>query len=305
MEEIYDLALRLADVDSTVLILGESGVGKEVLARTIHQNSSRRNGRFLKINCGAIPESLMESELFGYEKGTFTGGNKEGKKGIIVSAHNGTLFLDEIGELPPHLQVKLLQVLQEKRVTPLGSTDPIEVDVRFIAATNRNLEEMVKKGEFREDLYYRINVIPITIPSLRERKEDIPFLIDHFFQSCNRKYGKSVSLDERAMQLCVDYPWYGNVRELQNFVERLVVTSSRELTTPEYLPNHIRESVQRKDTQDRFSLKEELEEYEKKLLRQALQKSRTMKEVSQKLGVDISTISRKIKKYKLDFVRSQ
>ncbi|WP_134698765.1 sigma-54-dependent Fis family transcriptional regulator [Ammoniphilus sp. YIM 78166] len=305
MEEIYDLAYRIADVDSTVLILGESGVGKEVLARNIHQHSSRHKEPFMKINCGAIPENLMESELFGYVKGTFTGGNKDGKTGMIVSAHKGTFFLDEIGELPLHLQVKLLQVLQEKRVTPLGSTASIEVDVRFIAATNRNLENMVKNGQFREDLFYRLNVIPMTIPSLRERKEDIPFLIDHFLLLYNSKYGKSVVMDQGAMEICVHYPWNGNVRELQNVVERLVVTSPQEFITDRDMPNNMKQLQPWSREKASVSLKEAVEDYEKGLLLDMLKQCRTMREAGQKLGVDISTISRKIKKYKIEFADMQ
>jgi len=305
MNEIYDLAGRIADVESTVLILGESGVGKEVLARTIHDLSSRRNHTFQKINCGAIPESLMESELFGYSKGTFTGGNKEGKKGIIVNSHRGTLFLDEIGELPLHLQVKLLQVLQEKQVTPLGSTDAIDVDVRFIAATNRNLDEMVEKGLFREDLYYRLNIIPITIPSLRERKDDIPFFIDYFLHIYNSKYGKNVTLNREAMQLFMDYRWSGNVRELQNLIERLVVTIAEQIITPEHLPNKMKPATPFPYERKGQYLKEAVEEYEKELLLQTLKRCRTMKEAGIKLGVDISTISRKIKKYQIKFEEMQ
>ncbi|RSK43684.1 sigma-54 interaction domain-containing protein, partial [Bacillus canaveralius] len=190
MEEVYELACRIADVDATIFLQGETGVGKEVMARTIHNLSNRKDAPFVKVNCGAIPESIMESELFGYAKGTFTGANKDGKKGLALAANKGTLFLDEIGELPLSLQAKLLQLLQEKQFTPLGETKPVQVDVRFIAATNRDLEKMVKEGTFREDLFYRLFVVPITIPPLSERKEDIPFLINHFLDIFNQKYNQ-------------------------------------------------------------------------------------------------------------------
>jgi PAS domain S-box-containing protein len=297
MEEIYELVGRVADVDSTILILGESGVGKEILARTLHKLSSRKEKPFLKINCGAIPESLMESELFGYTKGTFTGASKEGKSGLIYSANHGTLFLDEIGELPLHLQVKLLQVLQEKQVTPLGKTTPIDVNVRFIAATNRNIEEMVQKGLFREDLYYRLNVVPITIPSLRERTDDIPFLIEHFFKMYNRKYGKNKTIHAKAIQLLMEYPWYGNVRELQNTVERLVVTISDQEISPNHLPQKMMQLVD--INHQSKSLKDSVEQFEKNVIQKTLHGCKTMKEASEKLGVDASTISRKIKKHKI------
>ncbi|WCK55165.1 sigma 54-interacting transcriptional regulator [Aneurinibacillus sp. Ricciae_BoGa-3] len=306
MEEVYDLAGRVADVDSTVLILGESGVGKEVLARTIHNLSPRKAKPFLKINCGAIPETLMESELFGYAKGTFTGGNKEGKQGIIVSANEGTLFLDEIGEMPLQLQVKLLQVLQEKQITPLGNTAPVDVNVRFIAATNRNLEKMVEEGTFREDLYYRLNVIPITIPGLRDRKEDIPFLVEHFLGLYNDKYNKNKALQKEAMQMLLNYPWPGNVRELQNTVERLVVTIPDDHIHMQDLPDKMLNAVlENPPDREGLTLKEALSQYERNILQQAVNQSRTLKEVSEKLGVDISTISRKVKKYNIVFAELQ
>ncbi|WP_419880357.1 sigma 54-interacting transcriptional regulator [Peribacillus sp. B-H-3] len=228
MEKVYDLACRVADVDATIFLHGETGVGKEVVARTIHDLSNRKNAPFVKVNCGAIPESIMESELFGYAKGTFTGGNKEGKKGLALAAHTGTLFLDEIGELPLNVQAKLLHLLQEKQFIPLGETKPVNVDVRFIAATNRNLDEMVKQGTFREDLYYRLVVIPITIPPLSERKEDIPFLISHFLKKICDKYMQFKTIDKEVVQIFTEYEWKGNVRELQNMIERLVVTSHGE-----------------------------------------------------------------------------
>ncbi|RFU64872.1 sigma 54-interacting transcriptional regulator [Peribacillus glennii] len=306
MEELNELAGRIADVDSTVLILGESGVGKEVLARRIHNLGVRRTKPFLKINCGAIPETLMESELFGYAKGTFTGGNREGKKGIIASANEGTLFLDEIGEMPSQLQVKLLQVLQEKKLTPLGNTMPINVDIRFIAATNRNLEKMVDEGAFREDLYYRLNVIPITIPSLRQRKEDIPLLIEHYLRLFTHKYKKSKTMENEALEILVNYSWPGNVRELQNTIERLVVTIPGDYILKKDLPSKMVNHVsQHPLVQDGLTLKQAMSQFEKNILEQAVKQSRTLKEVSERLGVDISTISRKVKKYNIQFAEMQ
>lgn len=304
MEKVYDLACRIADVETTVLILGESGVGKEVLARTIHQLSSRQDKPFIKINCGAIPENLIESELFGYSKGTFTGADREGKKGLIMAANKGTLFLDEIGELPYNLQVKLLQVLQEKQMTPLGQTTPLNIDVRFITATNRDLEFMVNEGSFRKDLYYRLNVVPITIPPLRERKEDIPFLIDHFLERFNRKYKQSKTIDKEVVQLFVKEMWDGNVRELQNTIERLVVTVQDNNIRIHHLPQKLRDHFEEPYLEG-ATLKQLVSSYEKKILIKTLESSRSMKQASEKLGVDISTISRKVRKHKINIAKMQ
>lgn len=305
MEDVYELVSRVANVQATVLILGESGVGKEVVARKIHQLSPRNEQAFIKVNCGAIPENLIESELFGYAKGTFTGANREGKQGLIMAANKGTLFLDEIGELPLDLQVKLLQVLQDKQVTPLGQTTPYDVDVRFLAATNRNLEEMVREGTFRKDLYYRLNVVPITVPPLRDRKEDIPFFINYFLKHYNEKYNEIKTIDKEVIQRFIEKKWDGNVRELQNTIERLVVTVPENHIKIEHLPRD--ESV---DTFDESSnegatLKEKLMNYEKSILKRELKMSRTMKEASERLGVDISTVSRKAKRYNLDVAELQ
>ncbi|WP_051348739.1 sigma-54 interaction domain-containing protein [Peribacillus kribbensis] len=307
MENVYEMACRVADVDATIFLQGETGVGKEVLARAIHNMSSRREAPFIKVNCGAIPESIMESELFGYAKGTFTGGNREGKKGLAQAAHKGTLFLDEIGELPINLQSKLLQLLQDKQFTPLGDTKQVEVDVRFIAATNRNLEEMVNEGTFREDLYYRLFVLPIKIPSLSERREDIPFLIDHFLDTYNRKYNLCRSFDNKAIDVLVDYEWKGNVRELQNTIERLVLTARVQKIQVSDLPEKLVGEAAAPMTGEamEMNLKQEVEEFEKGLIIRALETSSTMREASRKLGVDASTITRKVKKYKINVARLQ
>ncbi|PLR80372.1 transcriptional regulator [Bacillus canaveralius] len=307
MEEVYELACRIADVDATIFLQGETGVGKEVMARTIHNLSNRKDAPFVKVNCGAIPESIMESELFGYAKGTFTGANKDGKKGLALAAHKGTLFLDEIGELPLSLQSKLLQLLQEKQFTPLGETKPVQVDVRFIAATNRDLEEMVKEGTFREDLFYRLFVVPITIPPLSERKEDIPFLINHFLDIFSQKYNQYKIFNKEVVQLFIDYEWNGNVRELQNTIERLVLTVPFQQIELEHLPEKFKNSVSQPQRiiGDKINLKHEVEEFEKQIIKLAIENSATMKEASMKLGVDASTISRKIKKYNISIAKLQ
>jgi transcriptional regulator with PAS, ATPase and Fis domain len=219
---VIDTVERMARTSSTVLITGESGTGKEVVARLLHGTSGRASGPLVAINCGAIPEALMESEMFGHAKGSFTGAT-EARPGIFVQANGGTLFLDEIAELPLSLQVKLLRVLQERRVTAVGDGRERAVDVRIIAATNRDLEAMVRDGTFRADLYYRLDVLPIRLPALRERREDIPLLVEHFLQSMNRRFDRSVVLDDVALTLMQAYAWPGNVREMENLLERLVV----------------------------------------------------------------------------------
>ncbi|WP_191567268.1 sigma-54 interaction domain-containing protein [Metabacillus idriensis] len=307
MEKVYELACRVADVDATIYLNGETGVGKEVMARTIHNLSNRKEAPFVKVNCGAIPESIMESELFGYSKGTFTGASKDGKKGLALAAHKGTLFLDEIGELPYNLQAKLLQLLQEKQFTPLGETKPVQVDVRFIAATNRNLEEMVRQGKFREDLFYRLFVLPITIPPLSERKEDIPFLANHFLDMYGQKYKQFKTLDQEVIQVFTDYVWKGNVRELQNIIERLVLTVPAQHIELRHLPEKLTNAVSdsNRGIGNNINLKHEVEQFEKQIIIQALEASSTMREASKKLGVDASTITRKVKKYKIDVAKLQ
>ena len=222
MLKVYSLIKKTAETAANVLILGESGTGKELVARAIHENSSRNDGPFVIINCGGIPENLLESELFGYMKGSFTGAYAD-KAGLFETAHSGTIFLDEIGELSSFLQVKLLRVVQEKTFRRVGGARDISVDVRIISATNQNLEEHVKNGDFREDLFYRLNVIPVEVPPLRERKEDIPLLVDHFIEKYSREYNKEIKkMSPYAMGLLTEYPFPGNVRELENIIERSV-----------------------------------------------------------------------------------
>lgn len=232
------LANRVASMDTTVILLGETGVGKEVMARYIFQHSHRAKNSFIKVNCGAIPENLIESELFGYEGGAFTGANKNGKIGLFELANKGTLFLDEIGELPKDMQVKLLRVLQEQEILRVGGTKPVKIDVRIIAATNRNLEEMVSDGTFREDLYYRLTVFPISIPPLRMRKKDIIPLALSFLEKLNQKYQLKKYFTDLSMQLLHEYDWPGNIRELKNIVERAIIISPSDAIKPENLHIH-------------------------------------------------------------------
>ncbi len=274
MRELYDTVERVSRTDVTVLLLGESGTGKEVFAKAIHQNGARRDRSFVTIDCGAIPEHLLESELFGHRKGAFTGAIYD-KRGLFEEAHNGTAFLDEIGDLPLNLQVKLLRVLQDGQFQKIGENTPRRVDARVIAATNRDLTRMVEDGSFREDLYFRLNIIPIKLPPLRERREDIPLLVNNFLEDATNRYGRPpVRLSKDVYRYFHQYPWPGNVRELKNLVERLVV-----LATDDYVPaDDLPDEVKRTDTAAgslSFNLPEDgidLEEVEKEIIRQALEK---------------------------------
>ncbi|WP_374048171.1 sigma-54 interaction domain-containing protein [Clostridium sp. MB40-C1] len=300
MLETIKLANRVAKVDTIVLILGETGVGKEEIAKYIHKNSNRHDKQFLEINCGAIPHSLIEAELFGYERGAFTGANKEGKIGLFEAADGGTLFLDEIGELPLDMQVKLLRVLQKNEVTRIGGVKPIKIDVRIVAATNRELEEMVAQKTFREDLYYRLNVVPILIPPLRDRKQDIMALIKYFLSQFNKKYGLNDYFDSDVLKCFYEYNWPGNVRELKNAVERLVIMTDKEKITLNDLPDKYRTSfndygVNLED--GIIPLKVGVEQLEYKLLKRAFEKYGNVRGAAKALGIDASTFVRKRKKY--------
>ncbi|HYQ80277.1 MAG TPA: sigma-54 dependent transcriptional regulator, partial [Anaeromyxobacteraceae bacterium] len=241
MRQVFEMIAKVADSPSTVLITGESGTGKELVARELHRGSSRRDKPLIKVNCAAIPKDLVESELFGYERGAFTGavGSKPGR---FELADGGTLFLDEIGEVPLEMQVKLLRALQESEFERVGGVKTIRVDVRLIAATNRDLKALIADGRFREDLYYRLNVVPIALPPLRDRREDIPLLVQHFIEKYDRRLGKKVErLDEEALQVLVRYPWPGNIRELENLVERSVLFADGPVITEAQLPETLRE----------------------------------------------------------------
>lgn len=301
MKMIYEIAERISDIDATVLILGETGVGKDVLARNIYNRSIRsKKGDFIKINCGAIPADLLESELFGYEGGAFTGANQKGKPGMFELAESGILFLDEVGELPLQLQVKLLRALQEREIQRIGGTKPKKIDVRIIAATNRNLSEMVKTGDFREDLFYRLNVIPITIPPLRERREDILALTDLFLTKANEQYKFSKEIDSRLKEYFYQHDWPGNVRELINIVERLVVLTDNRILSINDLPEEYQpENRNQPNLNATLTLKEAVERAEKEILTKAAQTYQTTYEIAEALDSSQATIVRKLKKYRL------
>lgn len=298
MRRVVDLAVKISRVDSTVLILGESGVGKEVLATAIHKNSLRSEGPFIKVNCGAIPENLLESELFGHQAGSFTGATRQGKPGLVELAHEGTLFLDEIGELPLNLQVKLLRVIQEREVMRVGGLKPVQVDFRLIAASNKDLEAMVQAGTFRQDLYYRLNVVPVIIPPLRERREDIVPLLFHFLKRYNQKYGLQKKMAPEVIARLMNYDWPGNIRELENTVERLVVTSNGNIITlvEQAASTH---SAGQKNHQARLSLKDALDDLEAKLINDAYQQCRTTREMAEMLGISQSAVVKKMQKYRI------
>ncbi len=304
MKKIFELINQLKNVDSTILMTGESGVGKGVIARYIHRNGIRKKGRMVEINCGAIPETLLESELLGYEGGAFTGAQKGGKPGLIELANKGTLFLDEIGEMPMKLQVKLLQVIQERKIIRVGGVNPIDVDVRIIAATNKDLQDMVNKEKFRLDLFYRLNVIPINIPALRERKSDIIPMSKYFLEKYNKKYNKDVVIGETILDTMLSYEWPGNVRELENAMERLVVTNPSCVIEKENnkcevfdlnTENDLYETLNFLD--DIFSLDDAKMELEKKIVKMAYEKYKSSYKVAKALKISQSSASRKIREY--------
>jgi len=292
------LAGRAAPVDVTVLLTGETGVGKEMFAKYIYQNSARRNKPFIKVNCGAIPGDLIESELFGYEKGAFTGANKEGKMGLFEVADTGTIFLDEIGELPFGMQVKLLRALQEGEIQRVGSTKNRKIDVRVIAATNRNLEEMVRKQEFRQDLYYRLNVFPIIIPPLRERTEDIEPLVNIFTDEFNKKYVSEKFFPPEALEILRNYRWPGNIRELRNVVERAMIVCPDNAVGVDYLPSEVRIVTDRGENGARsaeIDLRQHLRDIEKQYLDKALAEYGNVRDAAKSLGMASSTFVRRRK----------
>ncbi|NLX61076.1 MAG: sigma 54-interacting transcriptional regulator [Tissierellia bacterium] len=302
-QKIRDTIYQVAKTDATVLIIGETGVGKEIVAREIHRNSLRNNEPYIKINCSAIPETLLESEFFGYEKGAFTGAMNREKIGLLEAADRGTVLLDEVGDMPLHLQPKILRFLQEKEITRIGSTRPIKIDVRVIAATNQNLEELVKKGKFREDLYYRLNVIPIRIPPLRERKEDIRILVHKFIVEFNKRYNKQVSFTEKALEVLESYEWPGNVRELENTIQRLIIMNNHNHVTDEEVIGilGIEKICLDLAVNDELSLKESLEILEKQIIEKALKKYGTTYKAAESLKVSQSTIVRKAKEYGIEW----
>jgi DNA-binding NtrC family response regulator len=301
MKEVFKVVRQIADSKSTVLILGESGTGKELVSRAIHYHSNRKNCPFITINCAAIPETLIESELFGHEKGAFTNAIEK-KLGRFEVAHQGTLFLDEIGELSLTTQAKILRFLEEKEFNRVGGSKTIKVDVRLITATNKDLSQLLRRGEFREDLYYRINVVPIVIPPLRERKEDIPILLNHFIKRFNDENNKNVKgVNKEVLELVMRYEWPGNVRELENLIERLIALTSNEIIQADELPfdlldtpktNELRESI----FDGKVSFLEAEKEFERGIILDALKKSHYI----QSHAAEMLGISRRILKYKMD-----
>ena len=326
IREVFDVVERAAGSQSTVMIYGESGTGKELIARALHINSPRASKPFIAVNCGAIPHELLESELFGYEKGSFTGAINT-RIGRLELANQGTIFLDEIGDMPTSLQVKLLRVLAEREIDRLGSTKPTPIDIRVITATHRNLEESMRAGKFREDLFYRLNIIPINLPPLRERKADIPLLVNHFLKQLNGT-AESKTISEEAMHFLVNYSWPGNIRELANFVERMLVLSIGSIITPRDLPEKILGDTPKEKWQplnkeeegnpaqmlqqslkqsfhvgipkEGINLKKTVEEFEKELLLEALEKTGWVKnKAANLLGLNRTTLVEKLKKLQI------
>ncbi len=307
MTRVFDLIRKVADSDSTVLLLGESGTGKELIAHALHYNSSRRERPLIPVNCAAIPEELLESELFGHERGAFTHAVRT-RLGRFELAHGGTIFLDEIAEMSPSLQVKILRVLQDRSFERIGGVKTIRVDIRILAATNRDLEELVQAGKFREDLYYRLNVIPIRVPPLRERASDIPLLARHFLEEFSRKKKQPRKrLSPQALDLLLAYPWPGNVRELENLMERLVILTEGQLITPGDLPERYRAGAPAPPgpppaAAAAVNLTDAVQEFERRLILQALTESNWVKaRAAQLLNLNRTTLLEKMKKQNIPF----
>lgn len=305
MVEVLKMANKVSKVNTTVLVHGETGVGKEGIAKYIHYNSLRKEESFVAINCGAIPKNLIESELFGYEAGAFTGANKQGKIGLFELADKGTIFLDEVGELSQEVQVKLLRVIQEKEIERVGGLKPIKVDVRIIAATNRDLKAMIEENLFREDLYYRLSVFPISIPSLRERKDDIIPLTKFFTDEINKMYGIKSSFSEDALMALKGYSWPGNIRELKNIVERSLVMSDSKVITEKDLPEVISKNTQIDEIEfsisnlsiKGYSLKDIIQKIEEEIIEDSMRRYGNIRMAAKALGVNPSTIVRKRQKF--------
>lgn len=302
MYDIYGKALRLAATSVSVMLTGESGTGKDVLARFIHQNSPRRDEKFIHVNMATIPQPLFESELFGYTPGSFTGASRQGKEGLIQLANNGTLFLDEIGELPMDVQAKLLQVIQDKQVRSIGAVEPIPVNFRIICATNRDLKQLVREHKFRLDLYYRLNTIELTLPPLRDRREDIPLLATHFLNRYNQEKQTEKYLSSDVLQVFYKYSWPGNVRELQHCMDSLTTLCQRSTITLDQLPPEMQhlafeETALSIQGTGAVTLKQSVELLETKLIREALARCATAAQAAEELGIDASTLSKKRKRY--------
>jgi DNA-binding NtrC family response regulator len=296
IKKIYEMIDAVAETDSTVLITGSSGTGKELVARALHFKSKRKNKPFIAVNCGAISENLIESELFGHKKGAFTGAISD-KDGYMKAAQGGTLFLDEISEMPPQLQVKLLRSIQEKEYTPVGTTLALPVSVRFVASTNRDLNEEVREGRFREDLFYRLNVIDIHLPSLKEREEDIPLLADHFLNKYRKELNKNIKgIDSDAMRALISHEWKGEIRELENIIERASIFCKTDFITLSDLPPTFKPNIERGDFPITGSLDESVRKFERDFIMRALENNDTNKEkTAEALQVGLSTLYRKLK----------
>lgn len=295
MQKIFELVKCVSHSCSNVLIYGKSGTGKELIAKAIHYNSPRKDKLFIPVNCGAIVETLFESELFGHKKGSFTGAISD-KDGLFKTADKGTLFLDEVSEIPINLQVKLLRAIEEMEIYPVGDSNPIKVDVRIIASTNKDLKELVEEKKFREDLYYRLNVVQIKLPSLNERKEDIPFLINHFINEFNKQMGKNIrGIENDALSILMNYNWKGEVRELENVIERSMIFSTKEKITLDDLPENILNSQKEKIFDEIKDLELAVKEFEKKYIAKALQFFNNDKELTAKaLNISVSTLYRRL-----------
>lgn len=292
LNELINMAKKVAQTNAAVLIRGESGTGKELFARAIHEASNRAEQPFVVVNCAAIPPTLFESEIFGYEGGAFTGASRQGKTGVFESAHGGTLFLDEVAELPPDLQVKLLRVIQEQEFCRVGGTTPIKVDVRIISATHRNLEEMLPKGLFREDLYYRLNVVSLEVPPLRDRREDIPELVYQFTQEYSQLYGKHISrLDPGVMAVLLAYPWPGNVREMKNVIERMVILAESDAITESNIPSSLTKRQGKNQLPYQTGLVSVTEQTERELIQSTLEQvNGNRSQAARMLGIPRSTL---------------
>lgn len=305
MGEILEFASKAACFDSTVLIYGQSGSGKEVLAKFIHQQSNRKNGPFIKVNCAAIPNELFESEFFGYDPGSFTGAAQKGKPGLFELANEGTILLDEVGELPLVVQSKLLRLIQEREFFRLGASKSVKINVRILAATNKDLLDEVKKGNFREDLYFRLNVIPIKIPSLSERREDISELAMHFIENLNRRYKKNVTISPESLDIMTNYSWPGNIRELQNLIEYLFIINTNGEIGIENLPPQLltEQLMSEKDSNNKkanVKLEDMMSILEKNIITSTLKNHSSLRKAASALGINPSTLSRKIKKYEIE-----
>ncbi len=305
MNNILETVQKIANTDSTVLLEGESGVGKNMIAKKIHLMSARKNKPFVSVSCGAIPDNLIEAELFGYERGAFTGAKKSGQIGLVEVADGGTLFFDEIAEIPMYLQSKLLDFIQEKRFRRIGSNKYINVDTRIISATNKDLRKMVQQKLFREDLFYRLNVIPITIPPLRDRQQAISSLLNYFLNKYNIKYKYKKRLSPNVINLMQGYNWPGNIRELQNLIERLVVTSGKDVIEIDDLPDYVRSFRFNSASKETLNLKEAIKAVELEVLNKAMKQFSSTYEIAKVIGVNQSTVVRKMRKFNLTTKRSR